>query len=105
MVESSMSHSLAGPFYESACAHPDRLALWSDGQEFSYRELLERVLSAAEWMCSGGIIPKRVGILASRSSEACTGILAAAWIGAAYIPINLALPEAGVIEILKRSGL
>ncbi len=60
---------------------------------------------AAGWMCSHGAQPKRVGILASRSSDACIGILGAAWTGAAYFPINLSLPEAGVIAILNRSGL
>jgi amino acid adenylation domain-containing protein len=56
-------------------------------------------------MSSDGIPPKRVGILAARSSETCIGILAAAWVGAAYFPINLALPERGIIDILNRSSL
>ena len=97
--------SLALPFYESACRYPNRLAICADGREFSYREVLEEVVSVANWMCSDGTRPKRVGILASRSADACVGILAAAWIGAAYVPINLSLPEAGIIGILNRSGL
>jgi D-alanine--poly(phosphoribitol) ligase subunit 1 len=100
-----MSYSLARPFYESACRHSRRLAICADGREFSYGEVLEEVVSIANWMCSDGTIPKRVGILASRSEDACAGILAVAWNGAAYVPINLSLPEAAIIGILNRSGL
>jgi D-alanine--poly(phosphoribitol) ligase subunit 1 len=99
------NYNLAFPFYESARKFPDRLAIWADGQEFTYKEVLEEVVRVASWMSSGGTPPKRVGILASRSSDACIGILAATFTGAAYFPINLALPEAGVIGIITRSGL
>ena len=99
------NYNLALPFYESARRFPDRLAVWADGREFTYRELLEEVVRVADWMCSGGPPPKRVGILASRSAEACIGILAATWTGAAYFPINLSIPEAGAIGIVKRSAM
>jgi amino acid adenylation domain-containing protein len=97
--------NLALPFYESASIHPSRLALYSDGKEYSYREVLDQVIRVASWLYGDGTPPKRVGILASRSLDACVGILAATWVGAAYVPINLALPETGVIGILNRSGL
>ena len=99
------NYNLALPFYESACKHPDRLALYADGLEFSYREVLEEVLRIVNWLGDGETGPKRVGILASRSSDACIATLAGAWVGAAYVPINLALPEAALIGILNRSRL
>jgi acyl-CoA synthetase (AMP-forming)/AMP-acid ligase II len=105
IADSKTNYNLALPFYESSRKHPGNLALWAEGKEFSYAEVLEKVLRVADWLCSGGPAPKRVGILASRSSDACIGILAAAWVGAAYVPINLALPEAGLVEILNRSAL
>jgi amino acid adenylation domain-containing protein len=97
--------NLALPFYESTRRNPGKLGLWADGKEYSYAEMLEEVLRIANWLCSRGATPKRVGILASRSADACIGILATTWVGAAYVPINLALPEAGLIGILNRSGL
>lgn len=100
-----MNYNLAQPFYETFREHPDRLALSADGSELSYREVMQRVASVSGWLTSQGAHPKRVGVLASRNAEACIGILATAWIGAAYVTINLALPELGMIEILKRSGL
>ena len=104
-MNASPRYSLALPFYESACKHPERPAIWADDHEFTYQEVLAEVASLTRWLCEGGLVPRRVGILASRSSDACIGILAAAWIGAAYVPINLALPETGAIGILNRSGL
>jgi amino acid adenylation domain-containing protein len=104
-LNAETNFNLALPFYESARKHPIKLALWADGKEFSYKEMLEEVLRTVNWLCLDGATPKRVGILASRSSDACIGILAATWVGAAYVPINLALPEAGLIGILNRSSL
>jgi len=101
-----MNFNLAQPFLESARKYPEKLALFADGKSYSYRELLDRVVRVADWLASGQQeSPKRVGILGSRSAEACVGILATAWIGAAYVPINLKQPELGVSGLLKRSGL
>jgi amino acid adenylation domain-containing protein len=100
-----MNYNLAQFFYESACRHPDRPAINANGEELSYRDVLQRVRATADWLRSRGTTPKRVGILASRSSEACIGILAAAWIGATYVPVNLAFPEAGQKGILQQSRL
>lgn len=100
-----MNHNLSLPFYKSASRNPNGSALYVDGQEYTYDQLLEKVMNVADWMSQGDFVTKRVGILASRSAEAYIGILAATWIGAAYVPINLALPESALIGILKRSGL
>jgi len=101
-----MNYNIAQPFFESARRHPERLALFADGEHYSYRELLDRVVRVADWLASGEQDPpRRVGIFGSRSAEACIGILAAAWVGAAYVPISLKQPELGVAGLLKRSGL
>lgn len=99
-----MNYNIAQPFFESARKHPEKLALVADGRNYSYRELLDRVVAVASWLASGET-PRRVGILGSRSAEACIGILAAAWVGAAYVPISLKQPEFGIVGLLKRSGL
>jgi len=104
-MNAETNFNLALPFYESARKHPDNEALWADGKGFSYKEMLEEVLRVANGLCLDGAVPKRVGILASRSSDTCIGILAAAWVGATYVPINLAYPEEGIVGILNRSDL
>jgi D-alanine--poly(phosphoribitol) ligase subunit 1 len=100
-----MNWNLALPFYQTARKWPDNLAISASGHQLLYRDVLQRVSSVSEWLRSPGVAPKRVGILASRSSDACIGILAAAWIGATYVPVNSAFPEAGLLGIIKRSGL
>jgi D-alanine--poly(phosphoribitol) ligase subunit 1 len=101
-----MNYNIALPYFESAQKYPEKLALYADGENYSYRELLDRVLRVADWLARGDEgSPKRVGILGSRSAEACIGILAAAWVGAAYVPISLKQPELAMAGLLKRSGL
>jgi amino acid adenylation domain-containing protein len=101
-----MNYNITQPFFESAQKYPDKLALFADGENYTYRELLDRVLRVADWLASGDeAAPMRVGILGSRSAEACIGILAAAWVGAAYVPISLKQPEMAVAGLLQRSGL
>jgi D-alanine--poly(phosphoribitol) ligase subunit 1 len=101
-----MNYNIAQPFFESAKKLPDKLALFADGENYTYRELFDRVLRVADWLAAGDQgTPKRVGIYGSRSAEACIGILAAAWVGAAYVPISLKQPEIGVAGLLERSGL
>lgn len=100
-----MNYCLAQPFFESACRYPANVAINANGQELLYREVLQRVQSVARWLRSGGTPPARIGILASRSIEACIGVLAAAWVGATYVALNLAFPEEALAEVIKRSGL
>ena len=100
-----MNYNIAQPFFESAGKHPEHLALFADGESYSYRQMLDRVLRVANWLSIGEGPPRRVGILGSRSVEACVGILAAAWVGAAYVPISLKQPELAVASLLKRSGV
>jgi D-alanine--poly(phosphoribitol) ligase subunit 1 len=103
---SYMNYNIAQPFFESARKNPQRLALFASGKSYTYGEMLDAVVRVADWLSSGDQHgPKRVGILGSRSMEACVGILAAAWVGAAYVPINLKLPQMGIVGLLKRSGL
>ena len=101
-----MNYNIAQPFFESAKRYPERLALSADGRDYCYGELLSRVLDVACWLASGNKgRPERVGILGSRSAEACIGILAAAWLGAAYVPISLKQPELAIAGLIQRSGL
>ncbi|HEY3837535.1 MAG TPA: AMP-binding protein, partial [Bryobacteraceae bacterium] len=100
-----MNYNLARPFYLSACRYPGNVAVNANGQELLYRDVLQQVMTVAAWLRSRGTIPARVGILASRSADACIGILAAGWVGATYVPINPAFPEDALLGLIKRSGL
>ncbi len=99
------NYNLAKPFGDTACRYPDRIALCVDGRKLTYAETLQEVGRIVCWMHTSGASPKRVGVLAARGIEAYLGILASAWVGAAYVPIDVALPELALIALLKRSGL
>jgi len=79
--------------------------LSADGQTYSYKQVLELVIHAVSWLYADKAAPKYVAIFGSRSVEACVGVLAAAWVGAAYVPINLKLPALAVADLLRRSGV
>ena len=51
-----------------------------------------------------GEIP-RVGILASRSAEACIAVNGVAWAGATYVPLGLRLPDERLLTILSLCNL
>ncbi|WP_158284665.1 AMP-binding protein [Oricola cellulosilytica] len=96
--------NIASSLQESFSAHPDNEALVAGAERYTYRTLRENVRRLA-----GAIRPclthGRVGIAASRSAEACIGILATAWAGGTYVPINLKSPEARLIELFERLEL
>ncbi len=104
-IDPGKNYNLAKPFCDTARQYPDRIALCVDGRKLTYTETLREVGRIVHWMQTSGHAPKRVGILAARGPEAYIGILASAWVGAAYVPIDIALPDLALIGILKRSGL
>lgn len=102
----SMNFNISLPFYNNAIQNPKRLALSVNGLDFSYGELAVRAGRISGWLqqISPGDV-KRVGILASRSWVAYTGILGAAWAGAAYVPLHPDWPEQRLLKILATAEL
>jgi D-alanine--poly(phosphoribitol) ligase subunit 1 len=99
------NYNLAKPFSDSARQSPGQIALCVDGRQLTYAETLQEAARIIDWMRNSATPPKRVGILAARGIEAYLGILSSAWIGAAYVPIDIALPELALVALLQRSGL
>jgi D-alanine--poly(phosphoribitol) ligase subunit 1 len=98
--------NLALPFSCNAVKHAARLAVVADGKEHTYGQSLTAVRRIAHWLSEGGkTTPRNIGILASRSWEACVGILATAWAGATYIPLNLSQPPDALISLLDKLDL
>jgi amino acid adenylation domain-containing protein len=94
--------NLADEFLASASRYGDRPALWVDGVEYTYSQLAGTVRDIAAWLRTRNVgVGSRVGILASRSVQAYAGILAACWVGATYVPINIALPVEALRKLLK----
>lgn len=109
--EHEPGYNLANSVYCHSLAEPTRLAIACEGLELSYGELADRARRIANtlagspgWRAGQDHLP-RVGILASRSIDACVGLLGTSWAGGTYIPIGLKSPEERLIAILGQCRL
>lgn len=102
--------NLAQGLHRQSRIRPDALAVACQGRELSYLQLsrqaagLARALQSHPRWPAGDAAP-RVGILGSRSIEACVAVLGTAWTGATYVPLGLKLPEERILAILAMGGL
>lgn len=89
-----------------ARAHPGRAALVSDGETLTYGELLGRAGAVADRLRALGAGPDQVvGVLLERSVEfvvAALGVMAA---GAAYTPLDPALPVRRLRDMIEVGGI
>ena len=76
---------------------PEAVALTCGGRSVTYRELDEAANRVAHLLAGQGVGPGQcVALLFSRSAEAIVAILAVLKTGAAYLPIDPALPAARI---------
>ena len=87
--------------YRCAERFPEATALQVEGRAFSYSELRTLAQRVAGWLANASIGPNpRVAIFTRRSLETYLGILGACWAGGTYVPINPALPEERLAQML-----
>lgn len=79
--------------------YPNNLALSVGKAEISYGEFAGRVSRLAAKL-QPHLKSRRIGILGSRSIAAYVGLAAAAWAGAAYVPLNLKWPAERLIRLM-----
>ncbi|OJZ64101.1 non-ribosomal peptide synthetase, partial [Mycobacterium paraffinicum] len=95
LTEPATPVSVPALFAAQAVRTLDAVALVCDGRSMTYRELDEAANRLAHLLIRHGARPgERVALLFSRSAEAIVAILAALKSGAAYLPIDPALPAA-----------
>ena len=76
---------------------PEAVAVTCEGRSWTYRELDEAANRLAHLLAGQGVGPGQcVALLLSRSAEAIVAILAVLKTGAAYLPIDPALPAARI---------
>ncbi|WP_459962768.1 amino acid adenylation domain-containing protein, partial [Mycobacterium avium] len=86
--------SIPTVFAEQAARTPDAVALVYEDRSWTYRELDEAANRVAHRLAGFGVgAGERVALLFSRSAEAIVAILAVLKTGAAYLPIDPALPD------------
>ncbi|HEX7824908.1 MAG TPA: amino acid adenylation domain-containing protein, partial [Mycobacterium sp.] len=95
------SASIPELFAAAVARTPDMVALTCEGRSWTYRELDEAADQLAHLLAARGAGPgQSVALLFSRSAEAITSILGVLKTGAAYLPVDPALPSARIGFVL-----
>ncbi len=93
--------SIPDLFAEQVAAAPDAAALTFEGRTLTYRELDEAANRLAHLLAAQGVRPgERVALYSNRSARAVVGMLAILKTGAAYVPIDPAVPASRMEFIL-----
>ncbi|HTY26725.1 MAG TPA: amino acid adenylation domain-containing protein, partial [Mycobacterium sp.] len=88
-------------FAERVAGSPDAVAVSFEGRSLSYRELDEAANRLAHLLSGHGAGPGRcVALLLDRSEHAVVAMLAVLKTGAAYLPVDPALPDARIEFLL-----
>ncbi|WP_156657485.1 non-ribosomal peptide synthetase, partial [Mycobacterium kyorinense] len=115
VTQQTTTASIPALLAEQVARTPDELAVTCEGRSLTYRELDEAANRLAHLLASHGAAPgENVALLLSRSAEAIVSIVAVLKTGAAYVPIDPALPvsrigfvlaDAAPIAAITTSGL
>ncbi|MER7839433.1 amino acid adenylation domain-containing protein [Streptomyces sp. NPDC096040] len=99
--------SLYARFAATVGRCPDAVALEVGGERYRYAELdqLAAQLAGTLVAAGGGRVPRRVGLLASRTVTAYAGYLAVQRLGAVVVPLNPTFPAARNATIAERAEL
>ncbi|UVO10786.1 amino acid adenylation domain-containing protein [Mycobacterium sp. SVM_VP21] len=97
--------SVPALFAAAAAAHPDSPALAGQDRSLTYAELAAESAALARALAGRGIgLEDRVAIALPRSLDSVIAILAVLQAGAAYVPVDLSLPEVRIESILRQAG-
>ncbi|MBU4530359.1 MAG: AMP-binding protein [Hoeflea sp.] len=95
-----MNCNVANRFANAASRYPDNMALAAGKTQLTYgklRQLVQQVSAQVRPALRQG----RVGVLGSRSIEACAAFLGIAWAGGTYVPLGLNHPDQRLIALLE----
>ncbi|MFF7730906.1 amino acid adenylation domain-containing protein [Streptomyces sp. NPDC008001] len=92
-------------FAEQAARTPHALAVRSDDEELTYREVDARANRLAHRLIGAGVGPEtRVAFLLRRSADLVVSVLAVLKAGGAYVPLHHSYPPARKRAILAETG-
>jgi len=101
----SPATSVPALFAAAAAAHPDSPALTGEDRSLTYAELAAESAGLARALAGRGIGPEdRVAIALPRSLDSVIAILAVLQAGAAYVPVDVTLPDVRIESILRQAG-
>jgi amino acid adenylation domain-containing protein len=92
-------------FEEQAASKPEAIAVDDGCTQLTYRDLNDRAERLAARLRTAGIGPEsRVGVVAERTSEMISAILAVWKAGGAYVPLDLRLPRERLDFLIEDTG-
>lgn len=98
--------TIAEVFGEQAERTPDALAVISQGQSLTYRELDERSNRLARHLQHLGVKPDTlVGVAMGRSEKLLVSLLAILKAGGAYVPLDTEYPQERLSLVIEDSGM
>ena len=92
-------HNLALAVHRHSIATPDAICVADNKSSLTYGEVARRAGLLSDCLHQNARLdrvngePPRIGVLGTRSIDACVGVLGACWAGATYVPIGPKLPE------------
>lgn len=106
MIDKVDGRSLRSGFLASAASRPTAPALVVQGNTRTYGELQAAASSWAQAVVQTlGRAPERVGVFAHRSEVSYTGVLAALFSGAAFVPLNRTFPPERTRSMIDAANL
>ncbi|WP_180686107.1 non-ribosomal peptide synthetase/type I polyketide synthase [Streptomyces gossypiisoli] len=94
------------PFTERAAAHPDRTAVIAAERTLTYGELDARTNRLGRWLRDHGAQPGTlVGIVMEKGWEQVAATVGVLKSGAAYVPIDAAVPAERLRLLLEKAGI
>ncbi|TSE01431.1 amino acid adenylation domain-containing protein [Skermania sp. ID1734] len=97
--------TVSGLFTSQATATPDAIALTAKGERYTYRELHTAVAELAHRLRGLGIGPEDVvALVLPRSTRSVVALLAVLECGAAYVPVDVTLPQERIDVLLAQAN-
>ena len=95
ILDRSAPPALSSWLPAAAARWPARIAMETEGRQWSYMQLWADVSALSRQLRQKGLCPgDRLGIAATRSADTVVAILAAVDAGLAYVPLDLSYPPA-----------
>lgn len=93
-------------FFIQVNRHPDKIAVWCEGETITYEEMGVMVNKLSHFMISKGVKPgDHIGVLLSNNIYFVALILVASNIGVALVPLNLTLPAEAIYNAFQASDV
>ena len=86
---------------ENAKRLPDKVAIWDDGNETTYKQYRDKGLAIAEQIITLGISKKPIVVYMAKSAKVLISFAAVGYSRNFYSPIDVEMPDARVVKIFE----